>query len=198
MADNKPTKRQRTTRASARASDSAAADAKAAVASTPTESSSAPAAASAASAAPAAPPPKPGEPAFQESKPFIKMKKWNAVAVWSWNVVTDTCAICRNNLHEPRCDLRAHMHTAHCAVLTEPASANSSCSSVHSIDVQAMGTQQVTTDHPGLSIAWGACGHIFHLDCIKRWLRTRSVCPLCNREWELAKTEQIHGYALLD
>ena len=44
----------------------------------------------------------------------------------------------------------------------------------------------------------GACGHIFHLDCIGRWLRTRSVCPLCNREWELTKTEQIHGYALID
>ena len=90
MAD-KPPKRQRTTRASARASED---DAPAA--STPTESS----ASSSSSAAAAAP--KPGEPAFDESKPFIKMKKWNAVAVWSWNVVTDTCAICRNNLHEPR------------------------------------------------------------------------------------------------
>ena len=120
------------------------------------------------------------------------MKKWNAVAVWSWNVVTDTCAICRNNLHEPRCDRKA--------VPTGKDSVTLVCLSVgfRSIDVQAMGTQQVATDHAGLSIAWGACGHIFHLDCIKRWLRTRSVCPLCNREWELAKTEQIHGYALLD
>lgn len=71
-----------------------------------------------------------------------------------------------------------------------------------------MGTAQVDKEHPGLSIAWGTrgnpilsslrvslipalgeggCGHIFHLDCIKRWLRTRSVCPLCNRSWEMTK-----------
>jgi RING-box protein 1 len=107
-------------------------------------------------------------PALEKDQPFLKVKKWQAVAVWSWNVVTDTCAICRNNLHEP------------------------------SIDVQALGTAQVEKEHPGLSIAWGGCGHIFHLDCIKRWLRTRSVCPLCNRSWEMTKVEQIHGYALME
>jgi hypothetical protein len=37
----------------------------------------------------------------------FKVKKWNAVAVWSWNVLTDTCAICRNNLHEPSIEYQA-------------------------------------------------------------------------------------------
>lgn len=46
-------------------------------------------------------------------------------------------------------------------------------------------------DDAGYSIAWGCCGHVFHLDCISRWLKTRSVCPLCNREWEFAKIEKI-------
>ena len=29
------------------------------------------------------------------------IKKWNAVAFWSWDIYTDTCAICRNALHGP-------------------------------------------------------------------------------------------------
>tara|TARA_B100000780_G_C20771474_1_gene306329 strand:- start:56 stop:190 length:135 start_codon:yes stop_codon:yes gene_type:complete len=32
------------------------------------------------------------------------------------------------------------------------------------------------------------------LDCIQRWLKTRNVCPLCNKEWEFAKIEKIPGF----
>ena len=30
---------------------------------------------------------------------MFTMKKWNAVAMWSWDVECDTCAICRNYLN---------------------------------------------------------------------------------------------------
>ena len=144
MADSqKPQKRQRTTRASARASAGRASAGRAAAG----RASAGRASAAAASSA------KPGEPAFDESKPFLKMKKWTAVATWSWNVVTDTCAICRNNLHEPRCARAPALSVSLCVLCLTLAAA------LRSIDVQAMGTQQVETTHEGLSIAWGAPCH---------------------------------------
>jgi E3 ubiquitin-protein ligase RBX1 len=63
-----------------------------------------------------------------------------------------------------------------------------------SIEYQASPTQN---NENGLSIAFGNCGHVFHLDCVQRWHKTRSVCPLCNREWEFTKIEKIPGYGTL-
>lgn len=41
------------------------------------------------------------KPKNKSSGKRFEIKKWNAVAMWSWAICTDTCAICRNNLYEP-------------------------------------------------------------------------------------------------
>jgi len=40
--------------------------------------------------------------------PRFEIKKWNAVAMWSWDICADTCAICRNSLNEPSIEYQAN------------------------------------------------------------------------------------------
>ncbi|EFE37697.1 hypothetical protein TRV_07648 [Trichophyton verrucosum HKI 0517] len=33
-----------------------------------------------------------------EGKKRFEVKKWNAVALWAWDIIVDNCAICRNHI----------------------------------------------------------------------------------------------------
>ena len=36
----------------------------------------------------------------QKPDKYFEVKKWNAVALWSWNIHVDNCAICKNHIME--------------------------------------------------------------------------------------------------
>ncbi|XP_034475973.1 RING-box protein 1-like [Drosophila innubila] len=86
---------------------------------------------------------------------------WNAVALWSWRVVSgiqkDTCAICRNHVKDLCIDCQAEQGT-------------------HVKEAYEMCPE-----------ATGACSHVFHLHCISRWLKNHWVCPLDYRTWDFKK-----------
>ena len=45
--------------------------------------------------------------------------------------------------------------------------------------------QAKTSDEPvECTVSWGKCNHAFHTHCISKWLNTRKVCPLDNKEWQ--------------
>eukprot|EP00918_Siedleckia_nematoides_P003564 GHVU01008037.1.p1 GENE.GHVU01008037.1~~GHVU01008037.1.p1 ORF type:complete len:136 (+),score=15.02 GHVU01008037.1:596-1003(+) len=92
----------------------------------------------------------------QELRPFFELKKWCAVALWSWNVEVDNCAICRNHIMDPCINCQSTLNA------TNRESQEVNC-----------------------TLAWGVCNHAFHAHCIQRWIQTRNVCPLDNQTWEL-------------
>ena len=100
------------------------------------------------------------------------MKKWSAVALWAWDIVVDNCAICRNHIMDLCIECQANQ-----------ASSTNEGGAFFCL-VSLCVAQRASTE---CTVAWGVCNHAFHFHCISRWLKTRQVCPLDNREWEFQR-----------
>ncbi|KAJ4824228.1 RING-box protein 1a [Turnera subulata] len=54
-----------------------------------------------------------GEASSSSKKPKrFEIKKWNAVALWAWDIVVDNCAICRNHIMDLCIECQANQASA--------------------------------------------------------------------------------------
>ncbi len=90
---------------------------------------------------------------------LFSLKKWNAVAMWSWDVECDTCAICRVQVMDA------------CLRCQAESKADSRLSSAAKDCV----------------VVWGECNHSFHQCCMSLWIKQSNRCPLCQQEWTVQK-----------
>ncbi|KAF3643811.1 E3 ubiquitin-protein ligase RBX1 [Capsicum annuum] len=55
----------------------------------------------------------PSAPSSSTKKPKrFEIKKWNAVALWAWDIVVDNCAICRNHIMDLCIECQANQASA--------------------------------------------------------------------------------------
>lgn len=115
-----------------------------------------------------------GSSSKKEGKLFT-LKKWNAVAMWSWDVECDTCAICRVQVMDACLRCQSETNTSTASSSANNASNNSSANN------------EITSGSKDCVVVWGECNHSFHQCCMSLWIKQNNRCPLCQHDWTVQK-----------
>ena len=127
----------------------------------------APAAAPAADAAAA-------EPVKPSGKSPFEIKKWNPVFMWSWDVESDTCSICRGNLNELCLECQTKPTGSDCTIAWGVCNVCHNSSFFPFFFVFGF----FTTFDLFFFFFCSPKQHAFHFHCISQWLKQRKNCPL--------------------
>ncbi|KGG50810.1 putative ring-box protein 1 [Mitosporidium daphniae] len=99
----------------------------------------------------------------------------------SLDIAVDNCAICRNHIMDLCIDCQSTA-TSSSGIVDENILSQGVRFSSQDTQASQMSNPSSTPSDECV-VAWGQCSHAFHNHCISRWLKTRKVCPLDNKEW---------------
>uniref|UniRef100_A0AAA9TAJ5 cullin-RING-type E3 NEDD8 transferase n=1 Tax=Bos taurus TaxID=9913 RepID=A0AAA9TAJ5_BOVIN len=100
---------------------------------------------------------------------MFSLKKWNAVAMWSWDVECDTCAICRVQV------VQSQLKNLRKYAVKNPFP-------VHLLPDACLRCQAENKQEDCV-VVWGECNHSFHNCCMSLWVKQNNRCPLCQQDW---------------
>eukprot|EP00070_Physeter_catodon_P011739 XP_007126558.1 RING-box protein 2 isoform X1 [Physeter catodon] len=96
---------------------------------------------------------------------MFSLKKWNAVAMWSWDVECDTCAICRVQVMDACLRCQAENKQEDC------------------VGLKMNPLASYPYNQFSQKVVWGECNHSFHNCCMSLWVKQNNRCPLCQQDW---------------
>ncbi|KAK3747503.1 hypothetical protein QZH41_011369 [Actinostola sp. cb2023] len=99
-------------------------------------------------------------PKDKEQQKMFSLKKWNAIAMWSWDVECDTCAICRVQVMGKNISPKFKFLSLYACLRCQSDNKQEEC-----------------------VVVWGECNHSFHNCCMSLWIVQNNRCPLCQQEW---------------